>query len=88
MNVNDYLIDQDGIDFDAIFQDWHQLLPDSFNVWLVNRFGDIFLVLNDGSVCMLDVGAGQVRKLASSRGHFCRMLMMLRRRLSTDDPAC
>src|SRR4030095_14701989 len=74
MNVDDYLIDQEGIDFDAVFQDWRELLPDSFSVWLINRFGDMFLVLAGGSISMLDVGAGQIRSMAPTQEAFCHML--------------
>lgn len=74
MSIDDYLIDQEGIDFDAVFQDWQDFLPDSFSVWLINRFGDMFLVLEDGSVSMLDVGGGQVRSLAPTQEAFCQML--------------
>jgi hypothetical protein len=74
MNVDDYLIDQSGIDFDAVFQDWRELLPESFSVWLINRFADMFLVLEDGSISMLDVGAGQVRSIAPTQEAFCQML--------------
>jgi hypothetical protein len=74
MNIHDYLIDQAGKDWPALFSDWGSVLPRSFTLWLVNRFGDAFVVLDDGSVRMLDVGIGQFRPVADSRDHFATLL--------------
>lgn len=74
MDVNDYLIDLSGIDFDAIFKHWQDLLPSRFTVWLVNRFGDMFLIFDDGSINHLNVGAGAVRRVAESKDDFCRLM--------------
>src|SRR5262245_55972369 len=71
MNINDYLIDQNGKDWAALLRDWMPPLPSSFTLWLVNRFGDAFVVSeDDGSVRMLDVGAGTLTRVAGSRSHF------------------
>ena len=75
MPVGDYLIDHEGFDWPAMLADWSWLLPeDEFTVWLMNRYGDLFLVFEDDSVHMLDVGNGTVAKLAGSRDEFCDML--------------
>jgi hypothetical protein len=74
MNIHDYLIDQDGKDWPALLSDWGSLLPGSFTLWLVNRFGDAFLALNDGSIHMLDAGIGYFRPVADSRSHFAALL--------------
>jgi hypothetical protein len=50
---------------------WSWLVPSEFTLWLVNRFADLFLVLPDGTVHMLDVGAGTLSKIAESRDDFC-----------------
>lgn len=71
MDINDYLLDQEGLDFDALFSEWSEIVPTSFTVWLVNRFGDMFIVLEDESVSMLDVGTGQLEPLAADRDAFC-----------------
>ena len=39
-------------------------------MWLVNRFGDVFVVFEDGSVHVLDVGIGAVERIADNRDHF------------------
>ena len=41
-------------------------------VWLMNRFGDLFLVFDDGSVHMLDVGEGDLVAGREAREDFCR----------------
>jgi len=74
MDINDYLIDQVGKDWTALLRDWMPPLPSSFTLWLVNRFGDAFVVADDGSVHMLDVGAGTLTRLADNRSHFAELL--------------
>ena len=75
MNINDYLIDQSGKDWAAFLRDWMPPLPPSFTLWLVNRFGDAFVVSDeDGSVHMLDVGIGKAARVADNRSHFADLL--------------
>jgi hypothetical protein len=68
--VADYLIEQSGIDWSKALATWSWLLPPRFTLWLVNRFADLFLVLPDGTVHMLDVGVGTLTRLADSRDDF------------------
>jgi hypothetical protein len=70
MNLSDYLIDQQGHDWPAILAEWHWLLPADLTVWMVNRFGDVIFVPEDGTVQFLDIGAGFVKQLATSREDF------------------
>jgi hypothetical protein len=58
MNIRDYLIEQSAKDWGELLSGWLGVLPASFTGWLVNRFGDVFAVFEDGSVHMLDVGTG------------------------------
>jgi hypothetical protein len=75
MNINDYLIDQAGKDWGAMLGDWMPPLPSSFTLWIVNRFGDAFVVLEeDNSVHMLDVGSGTFARVADDRSHFADLL--------------
>lgn len=74
MDIHDYLIDQAGHDWAALLRDWIPPLPGSFTLWLVNRFADVFVVFDDGSVHMLDVGAGILERLADSRDDFATQL--------------
>lgn len=50
------------------------LLPNSFTVWLVNRFGDIFAVFEDDSVNLLDVGCGTIERVAENRDDFANKI--------------
>jgi hypothetical protein len=68
--IDDYLINQAGIDWSAVLSTWHWLVPKEFTIWFVNRIGDLFLVLDDGTVHMLDVGGGTLQKVADSRDDF------------------
>jgi len=72
MNVHDYLIDHRGFDWPNILVDWTWLLPDNeFTLWLMNRYGDLFIVTASGSVHLLDVCGGSIKKVAESRYDFC-----------------
>jgi hypothetical protein len=71
MDIHDYLIDQTGLDWPALLSEWHWLLPTEFQVWLLTRTGDLFIALPDSSIHMLDVGAGELRRVADSRDEFC-----------------
>ena len=70
MSIHDYIIDHRGLDWRALLAEWTWLIPNAFTVWLMNRFGDLFLVFADGSVHMLDVGAGTLKQVADSRDDF------------------
>jgi hypothetical protein len=70
VSINDYLIDQKGIDWQKAFESWLWLMPADFTLWLVNRLADCFVVLKDGAVHILDVGAGTFEKVAENRRDF------------------
>jgi hypothetical protein len=74
MSVHDYLIDHNDLDWAQLLSNWEWLLPAEFSVWLMNRYGDLFLILPVGSVQMLDIGAGSLTKMAESRDEFCRKI--------------
>lgn len=70
MNIHNYLIAQDGIDFRRMFGNWRWLLSGGFTVWLINRFGDVFAVQKDGTVWWLALDAGTFTKIAESKDEF------------------
>lgn len=70
MNVHDYLLSHENVDWSSVLEDWEWLLPQSFTVWLVNRFGDLIIVLDDGAIQLVDVGSGLMRPIADSRDDF------------------
>jgi hypothetical protein len=74
MSVQDYLVDHTHFDWPNLLAGWSWLLPPKFTVWLVNRFGDLFLVLPDDTVHLLNVAAGTITKLADSQDEFCRKI--------------
>lgn len=74
MTLHDYIIDHRGIDWASVLRAWSWLLPTTLTVWIMNRFGDLFLVLDDGTVHMLDVGVGTLTKVAESRDDFANRL--------------
>jgi hypothetical protein len=67
LKLSDYTIDHAGIDWPDLLASWAWLLPRELTVWLMNRFGDLFLVFNDGSVQMLDVGRGSWSEWPTAR---------------------
>src|SRR5260370_26503550 len=70
MSVHDYLIDHNGFDWPHILSPWAWLLPVQLTVWLMNRYGDLFLVFDDGMVQMLDIGTGTLKCVAVNREEF------------------
>lgn len=70
MDINDYIISQDGLKLPEMITDWHWMLPSSFEIWIINRFGDLILALDDGKISLLDTGAGRLDPLADSKDHF------------------
>lgn len=72
--LNDYLIEQNGHDWQALLSDWDWMLPSVFTILFVNRFGDLFIKVNDGSIHMLDIGVGTLDHLASDWDNFCTQL--------------
>jgi hypothetical protein len=74
MDIRDYLIELAGKNWSVLFSGWSALLPSSFTLWMVNLFGDAFVVANDGAVHMLDVGAGLFKPIADSRDHFAKLV--------------
>ena len=71
MIITDYIIDHQDFDWSNLLKYWAWMLPEEFTIWLVNRYGDLFIVFEDGCVYMLDVGIGTLCKLAESRDDFC-----------------
>ena len=70
MNIHDYLIDQTGLNWHSLLEEWRWLLPPEFRVWLLTRTGDLFITVPDNSIHMLDVGAGTLQQVAKSRAEF------------------
>ena len=65
--LSNYTIDHSSVDWPDLLATWAWLVPAQFRVWIMNRYGDLFLQFEDGSVNMLDVGRGSLERLADSR---------------------
>ena len=74
MNVHDYLLDHAEWHWPELLRHWTWLVPPTFTVWLVNRFGDLFIRLDDGSIHHLDIGAGTLQQVAATRDEFCDLI--------------
>jgi hypothetical protein len=74
VRLTDYIVDHAQLDWASLLSSWAWLLPRELTVWIMNRFGDLFLVFDDDSVHMLDVGVGSLKPVADDRDHFCRRL--------------
>ncbi len=72
--ITDYIIDHNDFDWPTLLADWAWLLPEEFTVWLINRYGDLFLVFNDGTVHMIEIGRGTIEQLAENRDEFSRKI--------------
>ena len=70
MDLSDYVLDLEGKNWTALLAGWRDLLPQTFTVWQVNRFGDVFAIFEDDSIHMLDVGMGTIDRIADNRDHF------------------
>ncbi|GGD01382.1 T6SS immunity protein Tdi1 domain-containing protein [Aquisalinus flavus] len=73
-NTGDYLFVDNTLDWAKVMNNWEGLTPEAFTIYLVNRFGDAFLVDLDGAVHMLDIGACNCKKVARSKGQFVALL--------------
>jgi hypothetical protein len=75
MDIANYLIDPQRFDWSAILADWAWLLPEKeFTIWLMNRYGDLFIVTKSGAIYLLDVCGGSVERVAENREDFCRLV--------------
>ena len=70
MNVADYLIDHSEFVWADLLHDWTWLVPTGATVWLMNRFAELVLVLEDGSVSYLETSVGALRTIARDRDEF------------------
>jgi hypothetical protein len=74
MHIRDYLIDQSGLDWSELLSPWRRVLPAEFTLWMVNRFGDLFICLDDSSVWRLPMDEGVITRIANSRDQFASLV--------------
>ncbi len=73
MALEHYTIQHGGCDWSKLLEPWAQLLPVEFEIWMVNCFGDVFLVSADESVHLLRLEDAECLKLAASREEFAQL---------------
>ena len=74
MDLNDYVIKQEANDWRVLLAGWKDFLPPSYTLWFVNRLGDLFIVLDEGPVHLLNVGAATFTRVADTREQFGALL--------------
>ena len=74
MRLADYLLDHRGYDWGDLLRPWSSLLPSEFTIWMMNRFGDMFLIFPDGSIHVNIIGEDTLDKLADNRDEFSRKI--------------
>jgi hypothetical protein len=67
VDLRDYILPADGLDWVALLAPWDPLLPDELTPWFLNRFGEPLLVFADGSVHLLIPELAKLERLAPSR---------------------
>ena len=75
LNPQDYLINQEGIDWQTHLKPWQHLLPNTFTIWIVNKFGDLFLIAEDDSLHHLDIQLGTLTKRGTSKQDFLEQML-------------
>jgi hypothetical protein len=57
-------------DWAELLADWLPLLPSCYSLWLLTRFGEVFLIQQDGRVGMLQVSGFQYQVVAKDKTDF------------------
>lgn len=74
IDIRHYLIDQAGKDWADLLFGYAGILPAAVTLWMVNRFGDLIIVFEDGSVHLLDNGSRVINRLASTHDEFIQLI--------------
>ena len=70
MNISDYIIDQDGFDWQSSLTDYQCLAGMAFTIWIANLFGDLVLINDSGGIVYFDSSAGSCRQLCDRKEAF------------------
>ena len=70
MNVHDYLIDHAAFDWQELLGCWHWRMSGEMTIWLMNRFGDLFVTQDDGSISRLRLDDGTFARIAKTKDEF------------------
>lgn len=70
LTQQDLLIVDPNLDLAALLEDWAWLLSGEFRAMAASKFGDWFVQRPDGSVEMLDLVEGKLKKVAETGAEF------------------
>ncbi|MFC1852633.1 T6SS immunity protein Tdi1 domain-containing protein [candidate division CSSED10-310 bacterium] len=72
----DLIIDAKLVNWKRVFRHWSWLFEKSttFNVWILTKFGDLFVHMDDGSIFQLDTGAGTFEHIAKNKDEFGQLI--------------
>jgi hypothetical protein len=72
--LSDYTLPLQGVDWQAGFSPWADILPERSQLMFVSRFADAFLLAPNGAALMLDVNFGRLLRLAEDRERFADLI--------------
>ena len=76
MDIKDIIIKTDDIDWNRILQHWSWLFvkETTFNVWILTKFADLFVHMDDYTIWRLDTGAGTFDPIAKDKDEFSELI--------------
>ncbi len=69
-----YLLQLNGVNWPEALASWAFLLPEKFKLLMVNRFGDVFIVMPDESVHLLNLANATLERLADNLKDFADLM--------------
>lgn len=72
MKLEDMTIQHEGIEWQKCLQHWNWLLKENpeFNIWIVTKFGEIFVLNDDEEVWFISTAGSSYEKIANSKEEF------------------
>jgi hypothetical protein len=74
LDIDAYLLEGDAAPWGELLEPFSPPLPGRFDLFLVTRFLDFFLIFTDGSVNWLEAQAGRISRVADTRADFEAMM--------------
>jgi len=76
MELKELIIDTNLVNWNRVFNHWSWLFDKStsFNVWILTKFGDLFVHRENGSIFQLDTGAGTFERVARNKEEFGELI--------------
>ena len=74
ITINDLTISLNGVDMDALLEDWSWAMPESVKPILVTAMGDVFAQGESGTVYFVDMVQGTVLPIAEDGASFESLL--------------